>query len=61
MVQKGPAPLPELPPMTKHPADPELRFLPALVIIAALIVMAGLVSLHASVIEPAGADIGRLL
>jgi hypothetical protein len=45
----------------KHPATPAPRFLPAMVIIAALIVMAGLVSLHAGAIEPAGADISHLL
>ncbi len=45
----------------KDPVNPAPRFLPALVIIAALIVMAGLVSLHAAAIEPVGADIGHLL
>lgn len=37
-----------------------LRFLPAMVIIAALIVMAGLVSLHAGAIEPAHANLSHI-
>jgi hypothetical protein len=48
-------------PLSKHSEIPAPRFLPALVIIAALIVMAGLVSLHAGAIEPAGADISHIL
>jgi len=45
----------------KDPVDPAPRFLPVLVAIAALIILAGLVSLHASAVTPAGADIERVL
>ena len=48
-------------PRFKDSEGPAPRFLPAMVVIAALIVLAGLVSLHAGAIEPAGAEIGRLL
>jgi len=50
-----------MPFIPKDPVPTAPRFLPAMVIIAALIVMAGLVSLHAGAIEPAGADISHLL
>lgn len=45
------------PMLTKDPVTAAPRFLPAIVVIAALIVLAGLVSLHAGTIEPAGAEI----
>ena len=48
-------------PALKHSEGSTPRFLPAMVVIAALIVMAGLISLHAGAVEPAGAEIGRLL
>jgi hypothetical protein len=48
------------PMLIKDPVTPAPRFLPALVIIAALIVMAGLVSLHAGAIEPARADLSHI-
>ena len=48
-------------PRSKHSEVFAPRFLPAMVAIAALVVMAGLVSLHAGAIEPAGADISHLL
>ena len=48
-------------PTHKHSPIPPPPMLPALVVIAALIVLAGLLSLHTGAVEPAGAAITHLL
>jgi len=45
------------PMLARNSVNPAPRFLPALVVIAALIVLAGLVSLYAGTVQPAGAEI----
>jgi hypothetical protein len=48
--------------MSRDPLfDATPRLLPALVVIAALIVLAGMASLHVSTLTPAGADLERVL
>lgn len=49
--------------MSKQSPDDAVapRLLPALVAIAALIVLAGIASLHVSTLTPPGADLERLL
>jgi len=50
-----------MPFIPKDPVSPAPRFLPVIVVIASLIVLAGLVSLHVSAVTPTGADIERML
>jgi hypothetical protein len=50
-----------MPVLSNEPVDPAPRYLPVLVAIAVLIVLAGLASLHSSAVTPAGAELERLL
>jgi hypothetical protein len=47
--------------MTRDPLDTAPRLLPALVAVAAMIVLAGLASLHVSTLTPPGAELERLI